>query len=299
MGGKASEEAPISRVLVTGGAGFIGRHLVRRLEAIGQSVTVYDLANDDDLMNRQTLTRAMASQDMVFHLAGDATVRLGTDPRVPIEANVIATQNVLEVMRATNVQRIAFSSTSAVYGDTSTFPTPEDCPMPIQTSLYGASKLAAESLIAAYARSYDLQATIFRFAPVLGEGYHRGHLYDFWQKLKHDPTRIEVLGDGEQRRSYIYVSDVVEAVLHAGLDDSSEPVRIFNVGHYQSCTVNESLSWLCESLNIEPERVYTGTSWVGDKRLTLLDCTRLLSLGWTPTVSIKDAVLRTVASFDG
>lgn len=238
----------------------------------------------------------MASQDMVFHLAGDATVRLGSDPRVPIEANVIATQNVLEVMRACNVQRIAFSSTSAVYGDTSTFPTPEDCPMPTQTSLYGASKLAAEALIAAYARSYDLRATIFRFAPVLGEGYHRGHLWDFWKKLKEDPTRIEVLGDGEQRRSYIYVGDVVEALVMAA--SVPEVVSVFNVGHYQSCTVNESLGWLCEWLKIDPERVYTGSSWVGDKRLTLLDCTRLLSLGWTPTVSIRDAVLRTVASFE-
>jgi UDP-glucose 4-epimerase len=144
-----------------------------------------------------------------------------------------------------------------------------------------------------------LQATIFRFAPVLGEGYHRGHLYDFWRKLKEDPTRIEIQGNGEQRRSYIYVSDVVDAMLLVGLDGSSEPVRIFNVGHYQSCTVNESLGWLCESLRVEPERVYTGTSWKGDKQLTLLDCTRLMALGWTPQVSIKDAVLRTVASFDG
>jgi UDP-glucose 4-epimerase len=262
-------------------------------------VTVYDLMTGGDLMNMPRLNASMQGQDMVFHLAGHATVRLTADQWLPIRSNVICTQNVLDAMRLNGVKRIVFSSTSAVYGDTTVFPTPEDVPFPVQTSLYGASKIAAEALVSAYARSFDMQATIFRFAPVLGEGYHRGHLYDFWRKLKQDPTRIEIQGNGEQRRSYIYVGDVVNALLLAGLDGSSEPVRIFNVGHSQSCTVNESLGWLCESCHIEPERVYTGTSWKGDKALTLLDCTRLMALGWTPQVSIKDAVLRTVASFDG
>jgi UDP-glucose 4-epimerase len=248
---------------------------------------------------------------MVVHLAGHATVRLIDNPRMPIQSNVIGTQNVLEAMRFAGVQRLVFSSTSAVYGDTTTFPTPEDAPFPVQTSLYGASKIAAEALVSAYAQAFDMQATIVRVAPVLGEGYHRGHLWDFWNKLKQDQTRIEVQGDGQQRRSYVYVGDVVNALILAtggGIPEvtaapvANDPVaaaHIYNVGHYQSCTVNESLGWLCESLQIEPERVYTGTSWKGDKALTLLDCTRLMALGWTPQVSIKDAVLRTVASFDG
>lgn len=285
-------------MLVTGGAGFIGRHVVTQFAERGHDVTVYDVISGGDLMDRPRLGQAVQHQDLVIHLAGHADVRMTGDFLLPVTFNVTGTQHVLEAMREAGAKRLVFSSTSAVYGDTATFPTPEDCPFPMQTSLYGASKIAAEGLIAAYARTVDLSATIFRFAPVLGEGYHRGHLYDFWRKLKRDPTRIEIQGDGEQRRSYVYVGDVVAALLLAGLDEAAEPVRIFNVGHDQSCTVNESLGWLCESLGIEPERAYTDT-WKGDKPLTLLDCTRLMALGWTPQVSIKDAVLRTVGSFDG
>lgn len=266
-----------------------------RLEALGHEVTVYDLATGSDLMDGLNLLAAMNRKDIVFHLAGYASVRTGVGT---VEANIVGTQNVLNVMCATDVRRIVFSSTSAVYGDTKIFPTPEDCPWPAQTSLYGASKAAGEALIAAYARTFDLQATIFRFAPVLGEGYHRGHLYDFWQKLKQDPTCIEIQGDGQQRRSYVYVSDVVDALVFAGLAESDESVRVFNVGHDESCTVDDSLGWLCTWLGIEPKRTYTGSSWKGDKPLTLLDCTRLRALGWAPKVSIKEAVLKTVASFD-
>jgi len=279
-------------VLVTGGEGFVGRHLVNRLAECGHEVTVYDLATGGDLMDSQHLKATMSGHDIVFHLAGYADVRMAGNLFVPV---LTWTQHVLEVMREVGVRRIAFSSTSAVYGDTAVFPTPEDCPFPVQTSVYGASKIAAESLIAAYARAFDWRATIFRFAPVLGEGYHKGHLYDFWRKLKQDPMRIEVLGDGQQRRSYIYAGDVADALL-IGLNTVRQ-VNVFNVGHHQTCTVDDSLGWLCESLGVEPERVYTGTSWAGDKRLTLLDCTRLQVLGWTPRVSIRDAVLRTVRSF--
>ncbi len=285
------------RALVTGGAGFIGSHLVRRLETLGHEVTVYDVLNGADLFHTDDLTSAIEGQDVVFHFAGLASVRMTDTPRSVVHMNVDATLNVLEAMRATGVKRIVFSSTSAAYGDTAVFPTPEDCAWPVQTSLYGASKAAAEALISAYARTFEMSATIFRFAPVLGKGYRRGHLYDFWCKLKQDPDHIEVLGDGQQSRSFIYVGDVVDAMLLAGLAEADDPVRIFNVGHYQSCTIDQSLTWLCESLNLNPERRYTGSSWAGDKRLTLLDCSRLMALGWTPQVSIKDAVLRTVASF--
>jgi UDP-glucose 4-epimerase len=287
------------RALVTGGAGFIGSHLVDRLTDCGHEVTVYDLTTGKNLFDPDGLISAVQGQDVVFHLAGLASVRMTDDPRVITRLNIDATQEVLEAMRATGVKRIAFSSTSAAYGDTALFPTPENCPWPVQTSLYAASKVAAEALLAAYARSFDMQATIFRFAPVLGERYRRGHLYDFWCKLKRNPGHIEVLGDGQQRRSFIYVGDVADAMLLAGLAETAEPVRIFNVGHYQSCTVNQSLTWLCESMGLHPERSYTGSSWAGDKRLTLLDCTKLQALGWTPKVSIKEAVFRTVKSFDG
>ncbi len=286
------------RALVTGGAGFIGSHFVRRLETLGHDATVYDVLNGDDLFHTDDLTSAIEGQDVVFHFAGLASVRMTDTPRSVVHLNVDATLNVLEAMRTTGVKRIVFSSTSATYGDTAVFPTPEDCAWPVQTSLYGASKAAAEALIGAYARTFEMSATIFRFAPVLGEGYRRGHLYDFWCKLKRDPEHIEVLGDGKQSRSFIYVGDVVDAVLLA-TESPGDLAQIFNVGHYQSCTIDQSLTWLCESLNLNPERRYTGSSWAGDKRLTLLDCSRLMALGWTPQVSIKDAVLMTVASFDG
>jgi UDP-glucose 4-epimerase len=241
------------------------------------------------------LSLAMRGQDVVYHFAGLASVRGTSDRKTPIEANVLATYNVLEAMRLTDVRHIVFASSSAVYGNTTMFPTPEDCPLPLQTSVYGACKLAAEGLISAYAREHAWRKTIFRFAPVLGERYRRGHLWDFWNKLKQDPACIEVLGDGQQRRSYVYVGDAIEAVVRAV--DAYAEHRIFNVGNNYSITVDQSLDYLCEATGLNPTRTYTGNSWVGDKPLTILDCSRLRALGWRPKVSIKEAVLRTVESF--
>jgi UDP-glucose 4-epimerase len=193
------------------------------------------------------------------------------------------------------VERILFSSTGAVYGDAVDHPTPEDCPMPVQTSLYGASKLAAEGLISAYARAFGMQATIFRFVSILGERYTHGHVFDFYRKLLADPTTIEVLGDGRQRKSYLYVKDCVAAMLFA-LEQVREPVSIFNLGTDEFCTVDQSLGWICDELGLRPRRVYTGgdRGWVGDSPFILLDCARMRGLGWKPTVSIADAVRRTL-----
>jgi UDP-glucose 4-epimerase len=298
--------------MVTGGAGFIGSNLVDGLLAAGHGVTVYDafstgrwefLPTDErlrvvegDVLELDQLETAMRGQDAVVHLAANADVRHGPEhPRRDLEQNTIATHNVLEAMRRSGVGRILFSSTGAVYGDARVHPTPEDCPMPVQTSLYGASKLAAEGLISAYASAFGMQATIFRFVSILGERYTHGHVFDFYRKLLADPTSIEVLGDGRQRKSYLYVKDCVAAMLLA-LEQVREPVGIFNLGTDELCTVDQSLGWICDELGVSPRRVYTGgdRGWVGDSPFILLDCARMRGLGWAPTVSIEDAVRRTL-----
>jgi UDP-glucose 4-epimerase len=249
-----------------------------------------------DLLDTAALGEAMADQDIVFHLAANADVRHGIEhPRKDYEQNTVATHNVLEAMRASGVRKIVFSSTSAVYGEPKVFPTPEDCPIPIQTSLYGASKMAAEGLIQAYCEGFGMQALIFRFVSILGERYTHGHVFDFYRKLLADPTSIEVLGDGRQRKSYLYVQDCVDGMLHA-LERYEQPVGIFNLGTDQYCTVNDSLGWICEELGVDPTRRYTGgeRGWIGDNPFIFLDCSRIRALGWRPKLSIRESVLRTL-----
>lgn len=304
-----------ARVLVTGGAGFIGSHLVDRLLRERCTVTVLDNLSTGqteflqnawehpefrlvraDLLDRNAVCEAMRDQDMVFHLAANADVRFGTQhPRRDLEQNTIATHNVLEAMRAMGVQRIAFSSTGSVYGEPNVFPTPEDCPFPTQTSLYGASKAAAEGLLTAYSAGFGFAVTIFRFVSILGERYTHGHVFDFFKKLRANPEAIEVLGNGRQRKSYLYVDDCVDAIIRASATPA-ENVRIFNLGSEEYCTVDDSLGWICEHLGVNPRREYTGgeRGWIGDSPFIFLDCKRIRQLGWTPRVSIRDAVVRTL-----
>jgi UDP-glucose 4-epimerase len=300
---------------VTGGAGFIGSNLVDALLERGHSVTVYDNFStghkaflerahaalgfemvEADLLDSESLCAAIAGHDVVFHLAANADVRFGTrHPRRDLEQNTIVTHNVLEAVRLTGIKRLLFASTGSVYGEPNVHPTPEDCPFPIQTSLYGASKLAAEGLIGAYVTGFGLQATIFRFVSILGEHYTHGHVVDFYQKLRADPACIEILGDGKQRKSYLYVHDCVAAMLLV-LETVSEPLSIFNLGTDEDCTVDQSLSWICAELGVNPRRTYTGgeRGWVGDSPFILLDCSRIRDLGWRPQLSIHEAVVRTV-----
>jgi UDP-glucose 4-epimerase len=303
------------RVFVTGGAGFIGSQLVDRLLALGHQVTVYDDLStgrveflqtalghpsfalvEADVLDLQRLCRALDGHDLVFHFAANADVRFGTlHPRRDLEQNTIATHNVLEAMRRTGATRIRFSSTGSVYGEPAVFPTPEDCPFPIQTSLYAASKVAAEGLISAYATGFGMNAVIFRFVSILGERYTHGHVFDFWNKLRADPHAIEVLGNGRQRKSYLYVEDCIDAIVLAS-QSASDSVSVFNLGTDEHCMVDESLGWICEELGVQPLRKYTGGEhgWVGDSPFIFLDCARIRSLGWQPKMSIRDAVLRTL-----
>jgi UDP-glucose 4-epimerase len=237
------------RTLVTGGAGFIGSNLVDRLLADGHSVVVYDnfstgqerfLENATshdaceivrgDILDLPTLTEAMYRVDTVYHLSANADVRFGTHhPERDLQQNTVGTFNVLEAMRANNVKRMAFSSTGSIYGEPEVHPTPEDAPFPVQTSLYGASKLAGEGMISAYAEGYGVQAYIFRFVSILGERYTHGHVFDFYQKLKNDPTRLHILGDGKQRKSYLYIQDCINAIFTV-MDKARDAVNIYNLG---------------------------------------------------------------------
>jgi UDP-glucose 4-epimerase len=303
------------RYLVTGCAGFIASNLVDRLLRDGHDVVGYDNFSTGqeeflseaqqsprfrlvrgDLVRAENLAEAVRGADAVFHLAANADVRFGTDhPRRDLEQNTIATHNVLEAMRAAAVRQIAFASTGSVYGEPSVFPTPEDCPFPVQTSLYAASKVAAEGLISAYATGFGIRAFIFRFVSILGERYTHGHVFDFYRKLLDDPRSIEVLGNGKQRKSYLYVQDCVDAILLA-TDRAGEPVNIFNLGTDEYCAVDDSLGWISAELGLDPKRRYTGgeRGWIGDSPFIFLDCSRIRALGWQPKLSIREAIVQTL-----
>jgi UDP-glucose 4-epimerase len=303
------------KVLVTGGAGFIGSHVTDRLLADGCSVVVYDdlstgqerflaTASESkefslipgDLLDRDALAIAMRGCDLVFHLAANADVRHGTEhPRKDLEQNTIATFHVLEAMRENDIRRIAFSSTASVYGEPDVFPTPETSPFPIQTSLYGASKLACESLIQAYCEGFAFQSWIFRFVSILGERYTHGHVFDFIKQLRAHPDRLHVLGDGGQRKSYLYVHDCVDAMFLA-LSEAREPVNVLNLGTDEYTTINDSIRAITTEIGVTPELTYSGGSrgWIGDSPFIFLDCAKMRSLGWAPKLTIEQGVVRTV-----
>lgn len=301
--------------VVTGCAGFIGSNLCDRLLEAGWRVIGVDnfstgqrrfleraLAERDfrlivlDLLNLEGLKQAFGGAGVVFHLAANADVRFGTEhPRRDLEQNTIATHNVLEAMRANGIRKIVFSSTGSVYGESAVVPTPEDGPFPIQTSLYGASKAAGEGLICAYCEGFGFQSWIFRFVSILGERYSHGHIFDFYQKLKSDPTRLQVLGNGKQRKSYLYVQDCIDAILLA-MDKATSKVNVFNLGANDYCEVNESIGWICEELSVAPKLDYSGgdRGWVGDNPLIFLDTEKIRALGWNPKFTIRSGVVKTV-----
>ena len=303
------------RCFVTGAAGFIGSNLVDRLLAAGHSVVGYDNFStgqrrflesaskspqfglvEADLLNKDALRSAIVGCEMVFHLAANADVRFGTNhPFKDIEQNTIATYNVLEAMRASGIKRIAFSSTGSVYGEATVFPTPENAPFPVQTSLYGTSKVAAEGLISSYCEGFGFQGFIFRFVSILGERYTHGHVFDFYQKLLTDPSRLEVLGNGKQRKSYLYIQDCIDAILIA-IGCATDRVNIFNLGQDEYCEVNQSIGWICQRLRLKPELSYTGgeRGWIGDNPFIFLDCSRIRALGWIPKLSIQNGVVNTL-----
>lgn len=304
------------KALVTGGAGFIGSTLTDRLLADGHEVVVYDnfstgrelfLENArqhaqfqlvrGDTLDADALCAAMRGCDTVFHLAANADVRFGTQhPRKDLEQNTIATFNLLDAMRQTGAQRIAFSSTGSIYGEPTIFPTPEHAPFPVQTSLYGASKLACEGMIEAFCEGFGMQGFIFRFVSILGERYTHGHVFDFYKALRTNPATLRILGDGHQRKSYLYVQDCIDAIFCA-LAHARERVNIFNLGQNDYCEVNDSVGYICSHLGVNPKREYSGgvRGWIGDSPFIFLDCAKIRALGWTPKVTIREGVIRTLA----
>src|SRR3981189_38765 len=304
------------RCFVTGSAGFIGSSLVDRLLAAGHSVVGYDNFStgqrrfledasrspqfhlaEGDLLDTDALRSAMCGGDMVFHRAANADVRFGPHhPFKDIEQNTIATYNVLEAMRTNGIKRIAFSSTGSVYGEATVFPTPENAPFPVQPSLYGNSKVAAEGLISSYCEGFGFQGFIFRFVSILGERYTHGHVFDFYQKLLADPSKLEVLGNGKQRKSYLYIQDCIDAIMIA-IKRATDRVNIFNLGQDEYCEVNQAIGLSCERLQLKPRLEYTGgeRGWIGDNPFIFLETEKIRATGWAAKLTIEQSILRTLA----
>jgi UDP-glucose 4-epimerase len=308
------------KAFVTGAAGFIGSSLVDRLLAEGDGVVGWDnfstgqerflagaqahprftLVRGDNL-DLPALTSAMAGCEFVFHLAANADVRFGTEhPSKDLQQNTVATFNVLEAMRANGIKRIAFSSTGSVYGEAQVIPTPEDAPFPIQTSLYAASKLAGEGLLAAYAEGFGFESYVFRFVSILGERYTHGHVFDFHRQLLDHPDWLHVLGDGTQRKSYLYVQDCLGAILHvtraATAADAPHRTLVYNLGTPEYVQVKDSIRIICAAMGVRPELRYAGgdRGWIGDNPFIFLNTTRITATGWRPALTIEQGIVRTL-----
>jgi UDP-glucose 4-epimerase len=310
----------MQKAFVTGAAGFIGSNLADRLLGDGIAVVGWDnfstgqerflegamrnprfsLVRGDNL-DLSSLTASMRGCDTVFHLAANADVRFGTEhPRKDLEQNTVATFNVLEAARANGVKCLAFSSTGSVYGETEVIPTPENAPFPVQTSLYGASKVAGEGMIAAYGEGFGLESYIFRFVSILGERYTHGHIFDFYQQLSSHPDRLRILGDGAQRKSYLYVQDCIDAILHVvrlrTAKDAPHHTQVYNLGTPEFVRVNDSVAAICSELGLHPSLEYTGgdRGWIGDNPFIFLDTQKIASTGWKPRLTIREGIVRTL-----
>ena len=300
-------------ILVTGGAGFIGSHLVERL-LLQNEVTVLDnfssgkrefLAphqdnpdfhlQEGDLMDTGMLEKAIKGKDLVFHLAANPDVKLGAEnTRVHLEQNVQATYNLLEAMRKKGVQRLAFTSTSTVYGEASTVPTPEDYGPLLPISLYGASKLSCEALISSYCHTFEMQSWIYRFANIVGERGTHGVLVDFIRKLRENPERLEILGSGKQRKSYLEVKDCVQAMMDA-VEHSSDETNVFNIGSIDSMDVTEIADIVVEQMGLSGVKYdyaggTDGRGWKGDVKVMQLSIEKIKRHGWTPQASSAQAI---------
>jgi len=310
----------MDKVFITGAAGFIGSSLADRLLAEGKSVVGWDnfstgqteflagatpkpgfkLVRGDNL-DLPALTAAMAGCDTVFHLAANADVRFGLEhPRKDLEQNSVATFNVLEAMRANGIKTLAFSSTGSVYGEATVIPTPETEAFPIQTSLYAASKLAGEGMIQAYCEGFGFEGYIFRFVSILGERYTHGHIYDFYQQLLAHPDYLKVLGDGTQRKSYLYIGDCLSAMLKVMNDGTAKQakhrVAVYNLGTDEYVQVTDSIRFIAGALGLQPRLEFTGGNrgWVGDNPFIFLDTKKIRATGWRPQLTIQQGIIRTL-----
>lgn len=305
------------RVVVTGGAGFIGSHAVEALVARGAHVTVLDDLSGgrtdflDAVRDRvdvvvadagapSVLDDVLRDADAVWHLAANPEVRTGaTDPQAHYDRNVAMTWSVLEAMRRADVGRLVFTSTSTVYGDARVRPTPESYGPLLPISVYGGCKLACEGLVASHAATFGFDAMLFRFANVVGPRSTHGVTHDFVRKLRADPGRLEILGDGTQTKSYVHVSDTVAGML-AAADRAPRGVEAYNIGSLDAIPVTAVAQTVSEVLGVSPEYVFaggtpTGAGWQGDVKNMGLAVDRLQALGWAPRHGSRDAVRDTAA----
>ena len=314
------------KILVTGGAGFIGSHLVDELMKRGHEVRVVDdlsagtLGNlkqwigherfefiQGDLRNREIAKKAVENVKVVFHLAANPEVRIGAQtPEILYETNVLITYNLLEAIREEKVEYLIFTSSSTVYGDANVIPTPENYAPLEPISVYGGAKLAAEALISGYAHTFGIKSLVFRLANIIGERSNHGVIYDFINKLRANPDRLEILGDGTQKKSYLHVSDTVEGMLYLfeKFKDEGKIYDVYNLGSEDWITVREIAEVVSKEMGLNPEFYFTGgvdggRGWKGDVKFMRLSIEKAKSKGWKPKMNSYEAVRRTVRELLG
>lgn len=301
------------KCFVTGGAGFIGSHLVDRLMAEGHSVVVYDNLSlgrkefiahhlgsgkfrfvKGDLLDPKSLAAAMKGADVVFHLAANSDIiKSSKHTRIDLEQGTIATYNVLEAMRSNSVKKIVFTSSNVVYGEATRFPIPEDYGPLLPISMYGASKLACEGMVTAYCHNFGFQAWIYRFANIIGSRATHGVVLDFYRKLQKSQKELEVLGNGRQSKPYVEVTDCVSGILF-GFSHSNDSVNLFNLGTGGMTVVSVIADEVLRNLGLDAKLRFTGgiRGWQGDVAKVALDAGKLRALGWKPRYGRSDDAMR-------
>ncbi|MCD6542655.1 MAG: NAD-dependent epimerase/dehydratase family protein [Thermoplasmata archaeon] len=303
------------KAFVTGGAGFIGSHLVDRLARDGNEVTVYDNFSSGrmefierhlnkpyfrlvkaDLLDEDVLNAEIKDHDVVFHLAAIPDVRLGEKKPDISKIDILSTYNLLDAMRRNDIEMVVFSSSSTVYGETPPVPLSENYGPLLPISVYGAAKLACEGLISSFCHTFDMKGWIFRFANVVGSRCTHGVIYDFIRKLRKNPRELEILGDGKQRKSYLYIEDCVNGMLF-GFEKSREQINLFNLGTDGTTEVNEIAKMVIDEMGLKDVKLkYTGgkRGWKGDVPRFQFDISKIKSLGWKPKYDSSDAVRKAI-----
>lgn len=300
------------RIFVTGGAGFVGSNLCERLLNDGYEVTAYDnlMAGslvllrectpnskfrfvEADLLNLDALESSMRGHEVVFHLAANSDIEKGRrHPNTDFRLGTVVTFNVVEAMRRAGIKKLIFSSSSVIYGEPTVIPTPEDYGPLLPISLYGASKLACEGLVSAFCHNYGMQAWIFRFANICGRHGTHGAIVDFIRKLKDNPKRLEILGDGKQAKPYLHVRECVDGMIY-GWQNSTEPLNYFNLGCKGATPVTEIAEFVVDAVGLGDVKFeFTGgeRGWPGDVPQVRLDCEKMARIGWRATMSSTEAV---------